>query len=88
MLFTSQRKFCCVVGKVKASENTYKSFREWIEATYKNGEPDEDEWLEIIDQAIHYDFNTGRWGSRDMQLDPATEDDDALTESPRHWTED
>ncbi|MCG8624840.1 MAG: hypothetical protein MJE68_22935 [Proteobacteria bacterium] len=73
---------------MKASENTYKSFREWIEATYKNGEPDEDEWMEIIDQDIHSDFNTGRWGSRDMQLDPATEDDDALTESPRHWTED
>ena len=73
---------------MKASENTYKSFREWIEATYKDGEPDEDQWMEIIDQDIHSDFKAGRWHSRDMQLDPATEDDDALTESPRHWTED
>jgi hypothetical protein len=63
---TLQRRFCCVVGKKKASGNTYKTFRERLECTYKDGKPNEDEWMKIIDEDINSDFKAGPWNNRDL----------------------
>jgi hypothetical protein len=78
-------KFCCVVGKEKSSDNTYKTFREWLALTFKDGKPNEDQWMGIVEDN-NSDFTAGPWGNRDLNDNPESEDD-IITMSPRHWVE-
>ena len=77
-----------MVGKERASDNTYKTFREWLQHTYTDGKPNEDQWMKIMDDDINYDFKDGAWENRHLQVNNPAIDSELEIEtsgSPRHW---
>ena len=80
-----QRKFCRAVGMKAASNNTYKSFREWVTLRYKDSKPSDEEWAQIIDKDIDTEF-TCDGGDNSQLIDPAALSN--TLESPRCWLND
>ena len=54
-LYHFQRKFIRESSGAKC--DTFKKFREWLEVTYTNGLPTDEEWHAIMDEDEQYEYH-------------------------------